>query len=124
MMDLPDNESDILADNTKLVQVLSNLISNALKFTQEGKVDFGYTVKGRFLEFFVADTGIGIPVEHINRIFDRFYQVYTAGTRQYGGTGLGLSICKAYVGLLGGNIWVESEPGRGTRFNFTIPYLK
>jgi signal transduction histidine kinase len=124
MMDLPDNESDILADNTKLVQVLSNLISNALKFTQEGKVDFGYTVKGRFLEFFVADTGIGIPVEHINRIFDRFYQVDTAGTRQYGGTGLGLSICKAYVGLLGGNIWVESEPARGTRFNFTIPYLK
>lgn len=124
MMDLPDNESDIVADSTKLVQVLSNLISNALKFTQEGKVDFGYTVKGRFLEFFVADTGIGIPVEHIDRIFDRFYQVDTAGTRQYGGTGLGLSICKAYVGLLGGNIWVESEPGRGTKFNFTIPYLK
>ena len=119
---LADEESDILTDNTKLVQILSNLINNAFKFTKKGKIDFGYIVNEKSLEFFVEDTGIGIPQEFQGRIFDRFYQVDSAVSRQYSGTGLGLSICKGYVELLGGVIKVQSEPGKGTKFIFSIPY--
>jgi len=119
---LPVEDAVVKTDRTKLIQVISNLINNALKFTKEGKVDFGYILKNKLIEFYVKDTGIGISPEHINRIFDRFYQVDGAGSRQYGGTGLGLSICKAYVELLGGGITVESVEGRGSRFLFTIPY--
>jgi PAS domain S-box-containing protein len=121
---LPDEDCIVLTDNTKLVQILSNLINNAIKFTKNGKVIFGYTLKNGFLEFFVKDTGIGIPPEFHNKIFDRFYQVDNVISRQYTGTGLGLSICKGYVELLGGNITVESESGKGTLFVFTIPYKK
>ena len=120
---LPDEEAVIRTDGTKVIQILSNLINNSLKFTREGQIDFGYTLKGSFLEFTVRDTGIGISPEHIEKIFNRFYQVDVAGTRQYGGTGLGLSICKAYVEMLGGDIKVESEPGKGTLFTFTILYV-
>ncbi len=119
---LTDEEAVVRTDRTKLIQVLSNLINNALKFTKDGKIDFGYTLVKNFIEFYVRDTGIGIPAEHLNKIFDRFYQVDGAGSRQYGGTGLGLSICKAYVELLGGTIRVESEVGKGTSFLFTVPY--
>ncbi|HLN56401.1 MAG TPA: PAS domain-containing sensor histidine kinase [Bacteroidales bacterium] len=121
---LPDHQAIIMTDGTKVIQILSNLISNALKFTPEGRIDFGYALKGEFLEFYVKDTGIGIPSEHIEKIFDRFYQVDRESTRQYGGTGLGLSICKAYAGFLGGDIRAESREGKGTRFVFTIPYRK
>jgi PAS domain S-box-containing protein len=120
------NEKDafIVNDNTKLIQILSNLISNSLKFTRQGQIDFGYVLNGNFLEFFVRDTGIGISSNHVNKIFDRFYQVDRTESRQYGGTGLGLSICKAYVELLGGKIWVSSKPDEGTMFKFTIPYKR
>lgn len=121
---LPVKEADVMADSTKLVQVISNLINNAFKFTSEGEINFGYEKKGSFLEFYVKDTGIGIPPEHHSRIFDRFYQVDSAVSRQYGGTGLGLSICKAYVELMGGKIWLESVPKKGTSFFFTIPYVR
>jgi PAS domain S-box-containing protein len=121
---LSDEDSIILSDNTKLVQILSNLINNAIKFTKDGNIDFGYVLKGRFLEFYVKDSGIGIPAEYHARIFDRFYQVDSAVSRQYSGTGLGLSICKGYVELLGGTIHVESESGKGTMFVFTIPCIK
>jgi PAS domain S-box-containing protein len=121
---LSDEDSKILSDNTKLVQILSNLINNAIKFTKDGDVDFGYVLKDKFLEFHVKDSGIGIPAEYHARIFDRFYQVDSAVSRQYSGTGLGLSICKGYVELLGGTISVESESGRGTMFVFTIPYTR
>jgi signal transduction histidine kinase len=121
---LPDDQSVIMTDSTKLIQILSNLISNALKFTPEGRIGFGYMLKGEMLEFYVKDTGIGIPSEHIDRIFDRFYQVDGESTRQYGGTGLGLSICKAYTGFLGGTIRAESREGQGTKFVFTIPYRR
>jgi PAS domain S-box-containing protein len=121
---LPNLEAEIMTDGTKLVQIISNLINNAFKFTKKGAIDFGYELKGEFLEFFVRDTGIGIPREHQSKIFDRFYQVDNAISRQYTGTGLGLSICKAYAELLGGTIWVESNPGEGTIFYFTIPYKK
>jgi len=119
---LTDLDSMIIADQTKLIQILSNLINNAIKFTKNGRVDFGYVLKAKFLEFYVKDTGIGIPKEYHSRIFDRFFQVDSAVSRQYSGTGLGLSICKGYVELMGGTISVESETGKGTLFVFTIPY--
>jgi len=121
---LTDDGSTIVTDSTKLVQILSNLINNAIKFTKNGKIDFGYTLKDRFLEFFVKDTGIGISEEYHSLIFNRFYQVDRAVSRKYSGTGLGLSICKGYVELLGGTIRVESEPEKGTLFVFTIPYSR
>jgi signal transduction histidine kinase len=120
---LPDEKAIIVTDSTKLIQILSNLINNSIKFTRRGNIDFGYTLKDDCLEFFVKDTGIGISQESIGKIFDRFYQVDRTVSRQFGGTGLGLSICKAYVQLLGGNISVNSAPGEGTSFIFTIPYL-
>jgi PAS domain S-box-containing protein len=119
---LPDERSVILTDGTKLIQILSNLISNATKFTKEGEIDFGYELKDGSLEFWVRDTGIGIPNELHEKIFERFFQVDNLISRKFSGTGLGLSICKAYVGLLGGRIWVISRPGEGTMFRFTIPY--
>jgi len=119
---LPDDKAFIVTDGTKLIQILSNLINNATKFTKEGRIDFGYILKNGNLEFFVKDTGIGIPPEHHEKIFERFFQVDNLISRKYSGTGLGLSICKAYVELLGGKIWVSSNPGKGTDFRFTIPY--
>ena len=121
---LTDEDSEVITDNTKLVQILSNLINNAIKFTKNGQIDFGYTLKEKFLEFYVKDSGIGISHEYHSRIFDRFFQVDSAVSRQYSGTGLGLSICKGYVQLLGGTIKVESESGKGTLFKFTIPYQR
>ena len=119
---LTDEKAVILTDGTKVIQILSNLINNATKFTSTGSVSFGYAVKNGNLEFFVKDTGIGIPKEHHEKIFERFFQVDNVISRKFGGTGLGLSICKAYVELLGGKIWVRSEPGNGTDFRFTLPY--
>jgi len=121
---LPGNEADIMTDGTRLVQILSNLINNAFKFTKKGRIDFGYGLNDGFIEFFVKDTGIGIPAEYHSLVFERFYQVDSNVSRQYTGTGLGLSLCKAFVGLLGGSIWLNSTPGVGTAFYFTIPYNK
>jgi len=121
---LKDEDANIVTDSTKLIQILSNLINNSIKFTRQGQIDFGYILKDNLLEFFVRDSGIGISSDHIGKIFSRFYQVDGAISRQYGGTGLGLSICKAYVELLGGRIWVNSKHGKGTIFQFTIPYTK
>ncbi len=120
---LPDEKAVIMTDSTKLIQILSNLINNASKFTRKGRIDFGYALKDGNLEFFVKDTGIGIPPEHHEKIFERFFQVDNLVSRKFGGTGLGLSICKAYVELLGGKIWLTSNPGKGTDFRFTIPYV-
>ncbi|MZP54731.1 MAG: PAS domain S-box protein [Bacteroidales bacterium] len=121
---LKNNNAEIITDGTKLVQILSNLINNAIKFTPEGRIDIGYKLQDSFLEFSVKDTGIGIPPEYHSKVFERFYQVDNTVSRQYQGTGLGLSICKAYAELLGGKIWLESQPGNGTTFSFTIPYVK
>jgi PAS domain S-box-containing protein len=122
------NEDLIYTDETKLVQIISNLISNALKFTSKGHINFGYNVvetrHALSLQFFVEDTGIGIPFEMHEEIFTRFRQVENAATRQFGGSGLGLSISKAYVELLGGEMWVKSDIGKGSTFYFTIPFLK
>ena len=117
-------EDRIVTDEIKVVQILTNLVSNAVKFTNKGHINFGYIVKNNELEFFVEDTGIGIPIDMREDIFTRFRQVESTMARQYGGTGLGLSISKAYVELLGGKIWVNSELDRGSTFYFTIPYVK
>jgi signal transduction histidine kinase len=117
-----DEEVTIVTDRFKLLQVLLNLVGNAIKFTSEGKVEFGYTIKGGMLEFYTSDTGIGISPEYHSRVFSSFFQEDYATTRTYEGTGLGLSISKAYVELLGGNIWFTSQPGEGSVFYFTLPY--
>ncbi|MBK7028032.1 MAG: response regulator [Bacteroidales bacterium] len=118
---LEDHQLMIKTDQIKLVQVLSNLLINAFKFTKEGTITFGYHLKEDVLYFYVKDTGIGISEEMHNLIFERFRQVDTSGIRQYGGMGLGLSISRAYVKLLGGDITLESKPGEGSTFTFTIP---
>ncbi|MCX6284409.1 MAG: response regulator [Bacteroidetes bacterium] len=119
----PENIGSIIADQTKLRQILENLLTNAFKFTQEGTVDFGYRLRDKNIEFYVKDTGIGISDEHRKSIFDRFYQVENGLARKYGGTGLGLSISNAFVKKLGGEILVESIPGKGSCFSFSLPYV-
>lgn len=121
---LPGNDDMIKTDETKLIQILSNLLGNALKFTKKGTIEFGYIVENGFLEFYMKDTGIGIPKDMHESIFERFRQVETTMERNYDGSGLGLSISKGYVELLGGRIWVISNLGEGSEFYFTIPYNK
>ena len=118
---LPDVVTTIRSDKTKLIQVLSYLLGNAIKFTSEGEIIFGYVIKKNQIEFFVSDTGIGIPAEQHNKVFERFYQVENSFAKQYDGTGLGLPISKAYVEMLGGKMWMTSLPGKGSVFYFTIP---
>jgi PAS domain S-box-containing protein len=114
-------EDNIVTDGIKLMQILANLIDNAIKFTSRGHVTFGYQKKDNELIFYVEDTGIGVAVEMREKIFKRFHQVESTSTRQFGGSGLGLSISKAFVELLGGRIWLESELNKGSTFYFTIP---
>ncbi|HPJ46496.1 MAG TPA: PAS domain S-box protein [Tenuifilaceae bacterium] len=121
-LSLPDNLCIFETDETKLSQILSNLVSNAIKFTNNGIIEVGYDMKNSTIEFYVNDTGIGIAEEHHQTIFDRFRQVDMSESRNYGGTGLGLAISKAFVELLGGKIWVTSEVGVGSSFRFTLPY--
>jgi PAS domain S-box-containing protein len=111
-------------DDVRLRQIISNLINNGIKFTPQGSVSFGYTVEHGNLLFFVKDTGIGIVKEKHQLIFERFRQADASISQDFGGTGLGLSISKAYVELMGGEIWLESEPGVGSQFYFTIPFLQ
>ncbi len=120
---LGDDESVIETDGVKLAQILTNLLQNALKFTTKGGIDFGYTRIGDMLEFFVIDSGIGIPDEKKEIIFDRFHQVNNSLTRAHEGAGLGLSISKAFVEMLGGSLRVESAVGAGSTFSFTLPYV-
>jgi hypothetical protein len=119
---LTGKEAIIKTDNEKVYGILTNLVRNAIKFTNEGSIEFGYEKKGEYLEFFVKDTGIGIPQKQRQIIFERFRQGSESNDRGYEGSGLGLSISKSYVEMLGGRIWVESEEGKGSTFYFTIPY--
>ncbi len=121
---LPLKESDALIrlDDIKLVHILKYLLSNAFKFTYSGNVNVGYSLKGREIEFYVKDKGIGIKEEHKGLVYERFWQADSGHTRKYGGNGLGLAIVKEYVKMMGGNIWFESILGEGTTFYFTIPY--
>lgn len=122
--DRPDDVIQIKTDGNRIKQVLCNLLNNAIKFTEEGEINFGFNIKEHFVEFFVKDTGIGISQENHLLIFDHFRQVDLTSTRIYGGNGLGLSISKALVEKLGGTITVHSELGTGSTFSFTIPYIK
>jgi len=117
-----EDDITIITDKLRLRQILLNLLTNAIKFTKHGHVRFGYSIKNQEIEFFVEDTGIGIPDDQFEFIFERFRQVETEMSRTYGGTGLGLSISNALVHLLGGKIWLTSEINKGTTFFFTIPY--
>lgn len=112
----------IKTDREKLYAILINLVDNAFKFTITGTVEIGVKKKGDFLEFFVKDTGIGVPENKKRIIFERFRQVSDGHNREYEGAGLGLSISKSYVEILGGKIWMESEFRIGSTFYFTIPY--
>ena len=123
ILDQKVNENLITnTDEDLLRQILENLLSNALKYTHRGSINFGYRIHNNYLEFHVKDTGIGIEKKYHHVIFNRFQQADISLSRQYGGTGLGLSISRGLVELLGGNICLKSEPGSGTTFIFTIPY--
>ena len=120
---LSDQESEIFSDDFKVKQILNNLLLNAFKFTSEGTITLGCRRSENAIEFFVKDTGVGIPSKFTNSIFERFRQVENATTASRKGIGLGLPISKAYVEILGGEIWVNSEEGKGSEFYFTLPYL-
>jgi signal transduction histidine kinase len=119
---LPSNESVIYTDREKTYAILTNLVKNAIKYTVAGTIEFGCLKKEDFLEFYVKDTGIGIPEDRQQAIFERFIQADIADKMARQGAGLGLSISKAYIEMLGGKIWVESQLGTGSAFYFTLPY--
>jgi len=138
---LPDDRATILTDSEKVYAILTNLVKNAIKYTENGSIEFGYGIFADntlpvaetlhatsqlatyVLQFYVKDTGIGIPANRQLAIFDRFVQADIADTRAFQGAGLGLSISKAYTDMLGGKIWTESEEGIGSTFYFSIPYI-
>ncbi|MDZ7744009.1 MAG: HAMP domain-containing sensor histidine kinase [Bacteroidota bacterium] len=119
---LPGEKNLIKTDQSKLDSILTNFIKNALKFTKKGHVEIGCKIEAGDLMFYVEDTGPGIPEEKKEGIFDRFVQADTSHTRPYEGSGLGLSISKAYAGMLGGEIAIDSESGKGSTFIFSIPF--
>jgi CheY-like chemotaxis protein len=118
---LPVSRSFITTDREKLYAILTNLIKNALKFTPSGSISFGYQLSENKVLFYVKDTGIGIPLNKQKTIFERFVQANSDHKSRFEGAGLGLAISKAYVEMLGGKIWIESEEGKGTSFYFTLP---
>ncbi|MCP4272306.1 MAG: response regulator, partial [Gammaproteobacteria bacterium] len=109
------------ADEARVQQILHNLVGNAVKFTHQGRVELSVRLDGEELEVRVADTGIGIAPEHREKIFESFAQADATTEREYGGTGLGLAVSRQLVELHGGRLAVESEPGRGSVFSFTLP---
>lgn len=130
---LPDAQAQMITDSEKVYAILTNLVKNAIKYTDSGSIEFGYMLKPivqpakhasvtAVLEFFVKDTGIGIPNDRQQAVFDRFVQADITDTRAFQGAGLGLSIAKAYIEMLGGKIWLTSEEFKGTTFYFTLPY--
>ena len=133
---LPEIEANVVTDKEKIYAILTNLVKNAIKFCDKGSIEIGYNLIGDSgrdkaclfstkpteLQFYVKDTGVGIPKNRQEAIFDRFVQADIADKRAFQGAGLGLSISKAYVEMLGGKIWVESEVGKGSTFYFTLPY--
>jgi two-component system, sensor histidine kinase len=123
-LDLPPEKQNLMVstDASRLRQILINLMSNALKFTNTGSITLGYRMEGEFIHFFVKDTGIGLPKNMVEAVFDRFRQVDEASSRRYGGSGLGLAICKGIVHKMQGHIGAESTLGHGSTFWFKLPY--
>ena len=112
----------MLFRSRRLAEVLQNLLDNAMQYTPAGgQIKVSASADGAEVTFTVSDTGIGIPRADQSRIFERFYRVDVARSREVGGTGLGLSIAKHLVEVHGGRIWVESEVGQGSKFHFTVP---
>lgn len=118
---LSDSSSEFTSDEQRINQIMSNLIDNAIKYTEEGSIRFGYEVQKSKVVFYVKDSGIGIPEEKQEVIFERFRQADEGNTRKFGGTGLGLSISQGLIRLLDGEIWFESKTDIGTTFYFSIP---
>ena len=122
--EIGNQQKEIFADRIKIQQILSNLLANSLKFTDKGYIKFGCHFDAQYVRFYIEDTGIGIKKSDQALIFERFRQIEKGLSRRYGGTGLGLSICTSYIDLMGGQIWVNSDLGKGSTFNFTVPYEK
>ncbi|MGZ2368795.1 PAS domain S-box protein [Ancylomarina sp. YFZ004] len=124
---LENQDTILFSDQKRIKQNMINLLKNALKFTKKGHITFGCRLhkknQDQFIQFFVKDTGIGIPQDKQQLIFEIFRQADDSHTRIYGGTGLGLTICKKLTNIMGGDIWVESKEGDGANFYFTIPFL-
>ncbi len=120
---IPDHLSEffVYTDEARIYQILINLLDNAVKFTKKGSIEYGFEIKGDTIEFYVKDSGIGIPKQKFDLIFQRFGQVVTTQHKEVGGTGLGLAISKQLALLLGGDMWVDSKVGFGSTFHFTIP---
>ena len=119
--EMDDFPVTVYADPNKIEQALENLVSNAMKYTQEGGVSLNYERQGAQLLVTVKDTGIGVDAEHIPRLTDRFYRTDKARSRKEGGTGLGLSVVKSILTAHGAELWISSEPGEGSRFSFALP---
>ncbi|MCM3638774.1 cell wall metabolism sensor histidine kinase WalK [Sporosarcina luteola] len=120
---LPSADLFVEIDTDKMTQVIDNIISNALKYSPDGgDVRFGVTTSGTYIKVMISDDGMGIPQAYVNRIFDRFYRADRARSRAMGGTGLGLAIAKEMIIAHGGEIWAESEEGKGTTIFFTLPF--
>ncbi|MDP3313195.1 ATP-binding protein [Lutibacter sp.] len=119
---LTSEEAIINTDREKVYAILTNLVKNAIKYSNEGFIEFGCERKGKYIEFYVKDTGMGIPIDRKEAIFERFIQADILDKKALEGAGLGLAITKAYVEMLGGQIWVNTEEGKGSIFYFTLPY--
>jgi PAS domain S-box-containing protein len=119
---LPTNKAILKTDYEKVNAIFTNLVKNAIKYTNEGSIEIGYDKTDNYLEFYVKDTGIGIPKDRQEAIFERFIQADVSDKLAQQGAGLGLSITKAYVEMLGGKIWVISDEELGSKFYFTLPY--
>jgi signal transduction histidine kinase len=117
-------EFKVNADPDRVREIISNLVSNSIKYTQSGSVELILTGDSVNVKISVRDTGIGIPAEEQKHMFEKFYRVNNSMTREVGGTGLGLYIARTLVELYGGRIWVESAPGKGSTFSFTLPIVK
>lgn len=124
VLEQPREASEIFlfSDRLRLHQIVSNLLNNAIKFTDEGYISYGFIIANGHLQFYVKDSGIGIPESKMDIIFERFRQADDSHSRLFGGTGLGLAIVKNLVDMLGGTVWVESIHGKGTIFYFTLPF--
>ena len=120
ILDDVDTELYVSGDWNRIIQIISNLLSNAAKFTPKGEIHFGYREKEDFVEFYVKDSGIGIPAERVATIFQRFGKINDFVQ----GTGLGLTLCRMLVEKMGGRIWLRSQEGKGSRLYFTLPLIR
>ena len=120
ILDDVDTELYVSGDWNRIIQIISNLLSNAAKFTPKGEIHFGYREKEDFVEFYVKDSGIGIPAERVATIFQRFGKINDFVQ----GIGLGLTLCRMLVEKMGGRIWLRSQEGQGSRFYFTLPLIR